>query len=206
MHIQVSQAPNEKVILWSCWFSMRCIMWENFWPSSWAVVKAEGKPSSSMTEQLLFGSHMVPTSAIPSVSQVVAPQRSWWHRDKCVLLYSHWKPENQIGLGPCSNMLCVAGPWAAQQTMKGTNSKHVGVFLKYIEAEGRGRWAATDFLFVFLHRGKNIRPLQSGINPQESDCVHQVCSLSAHIHPFLIYRTVQSKLLVLFEHLMFLYW
>ncbi|TNN53842.1 hypothetical protein EYF80_035903 [Liparis tanakae] len=30
-----------------------------------------------MTEQLLLGSHTVPTSAIPSVSQVVAPQRSW---------------------------------------------------------------------------------------------------------------------------------
>lgn len=29
-----------------------------------------------MTEQLLLGSHMVPTSAIPKVSQVVAPHRS----------------------------------------------------------------------------------------------------------------------------------
>lgn len=45
-------------------------------PSSWAVVKAEGSPSSSMTEQLRLGSHMVPTSAIPNVSQVVAPHRS----------------------------------------------------------------------------------------------------------------------------------
>lgn len=45
-------------------------------PSSWAVVKAEGSPSSSMTEQLRLGSHMVPTSAIPSVSHVVAPHRS----------------------------------------------------------------------------------------------------------------------------------
>lgn len=45
-------------------------------PSSWAVVKAEGSPSSSMTEQLLLGSHMVPTSAMPRVSQVVAPHRS----------------------------------------------------------------------------------------------------------------------------------
>lgn len=45
-------------------------------PSSWAVVKAEGSPSSSITEQLLLGSHMVPTSAMPSVSQVVAPHRS----------------------------------------------------------------------------------------------------------------------------------
>lgn len=46
-------------------------------PSSWAAVKAEGKPSSSITEQLLFGSHIVPTSARPRVSQVEAPQRSW---------------------------------------------------------------------------------------------------------------------------------
>lgn len=45
-------------------------------PSSWAVVKAEGRPSSSITEQLLFGSHMVPTSAMPRVSQVDAPHRS----------------------------------------------------------------------------------------------------------------------------------
>ena len=45
-------------------------------PSSWAVVKAEGSPSSSITEQLLLGSHMVPTSAMPRVSQVVAPHRS----------------------------------------------------------------------------------------------------------------------------------
>lgn len=45
-------------------------------PSSWAVVKAEGRPSSSITEQLLFGSHMVPTSAMPRVSQVEAPHRS----------------------------------------------------------------------------------------------------------------------------------
>lgn len=45
-------------------------------PSSWAVVKADGSPSSSMTEQLLLGSHMVPTSAMPRVSQVVAPHRS----------------------------------------------------------------------------------------------------------------------------------
>lgn len=51
-------------------------------PSSWAVVKAVGKPSSSMTEQLLFGSHMVPTSAMPRVSQVVAPHRSWGHVGK----------------------------------------------------------------------------------------------------------------------------
>lgn len=153
MHIQVCQTPNKKVILWSCWFSMRCIMWENFWPSSWAVVKAEGKPSSSMTEQLLFGSHMVPTSAIPSVSQVVAPQRSWWHRDKCVLLYSRWKPEKSdwtramfqtcyVWLGPEQHI---------EQTMKGTNSKHVGVwfayslFLKYIEAEGRRKMGCHRF-------------------------------------------------------------
>lgn len=45
-------------------------------PSSWAVVKAEGRPSSSITEQLLLGSHMVPTSAMPRVSQVEAPHRS----------------------------------------------------------------------------------------------------------------------------------
>lgn len=45
-------------------------------PSSWAVVKADGSPSSSITEQLLLGSHIVPTSAMPSVSQVVAPHRS----------------------------------------------------------------------------------------------------------------------------------
>lgn len=45
-------------------------------PSSWAVVKAEGRPSSSITEQLLLGSHMVPTSAMPRVSQVDAPHRS----------------------------------------------------------------------------------------------------------------------------------
>lgn len=46
-------------------------------PSSWAVVKADGRPSSSITEQLLFGSHMVPTSAMPRVSQVEAPHRSY---------------------------------------------------------------------------------------------------------------------------------
>lgn len=45
-------------------------------PSSWAVVKADGSPSSSITEQLLLGSHIVPTSAMPSVSQVLAPHRS----------------------------------------------------------------------------------------------------------------------------------
>lgn len=45
-------------------------------PNSCAVVKAEGRPSSSITEQLLLGSHMVPTSAIPRVSHVVAPHRS----------------------------------------------------------------------------------------------------------------------------------
>lgn len=39
-------------------------------------MKADGSPSSSMTEQLLLGSHMVPTSAMPKVSQVVAPHRS----------------------------------------------------------------------------------------------------------------------------------
>lgn len=55
------------VFLWRGWGAL---------PSSWAVVKAEGSPSSSMTEQLRLGSHMVPTSAIPSVSQVVAPHRS----------------------------------------------------------------------------------------------------------------------------------
>lgn len=58
-----------------------------FLPSSWAVVKAVGKPSSSMTEQLLFGSHMVPTSAMPRVSQVVAPHRSWGHVGKKISFY-----------------------------------------------------------------------------------------------------------------------
>lgn len=85
-----------------------------------------------------------------------------------MLLYSHWKPEKSdwtramfqtcyVWLGPEQHI---------EQTMKGTNSKHVGVwfayslFLKYVEAEGWGRWAATDFLFVFLYRGKNIPPAQ----------------------------------------------
>lgn len=45
-------------------------------PSSWAVVKAACKPSSSMIEQLRFRSQTVPTSAIPRVSHVLAPQRS----------------------------------------------------------------------------------------------------------------------------------
>lgn len=45
-------------------------------PSSCAVVKAACKPSSSMIEQLRFRSQTVPTSAIPRVSHVLAPQRS----------------------------------------------------------------------------------------------------------------------------------
>lgn len=46
-------------------------------PNSWAVVKAACKPSSSMTEQLLLGSHTVPTSAIPRVSHVWEPHKSY---------------------------------------------------------------------------------------------------------------------------------
>lgn len=45
------------------------------------MVKAEGRPSSSITEQLRLGSHMVPTSAMPRVSQVEAPHRSWTKTD-----------------------------------------------------------------------------------------------------------------------------
>lgn len=46
-------------------------------PNSWAVVKAACKPSSSMTEQLRLGSHTVPTSAIPRVSHVWEPHKSY---------------------------------------------------------------------------------------------------------------------------------
>lgn len=65
-------------------------------PSSWAVVKAEGRPSSSITEQLLFGSHMVPTSAMPRVSQVEAPQRSCTKN----------KPQKQLWI-KCAKMFCL---------------------------------------------------------------------------------------------------
>lgn len=46
-------------------------------PSSCDTVKAAWRPLSSMTEQLLLGSHMVPTSATPRVSQCWCPQISW---------------------------------------------------------------------------------------------------------------------------------
>lgn len=113
--------------------------WPTFLPSSWAVVKAEGRPSSSMTEQLLFGSHMVPTSAIPSVSQVVAPQRSWWHRHVKVLtveslsLYSYGKLEEsdrtRAVLQTCFVRLC--RELQNEQTMKSTNTKHMGLWFAY---------------------------------------------------------------------------
>lgn len=45
-------------------------------PSSCAAVKAACKPLSSITEQLLLGSHIVPTSATPRVSQLFWPQMS----------------------------------------------------------------------------------------------------------------------------------
>lgn len=47
-----------------------------FLPISWATVNAAWRPSSSMTAQLLSGEQMVPTSAIPRVSQEWWPQRS----------------------------------------------------------------------------------------------------------------------------------
>lgn len=67
--------------LWfTAWGSLQSITWnclsEFQVPSSWAVVKAACKPSSSMIEQLRFRSQTVPTSAIPRVSHVLAPQRS----------------------------------------------------------------------------------------------------------------------------------
>lgn len=63
-------------VFWGPEHPVPCRAPRHILPSSWAVVKAEGNPSSSMTEQLRLGSHMVPTSAMPSVSQVVAPHRS----------------------------------------------------------------------------------------------------------------------------------
>lgn len=45
-------------------------------PSSCAAVKAACNPLSSITEQLLLGSHIVPTSATPRVSQLFWPQMS----------------------------------------------------------------------------------------------------------------------------------
>lgn len=38
------------------------------WPSSWVIVNAADKPLSSMIAQLRNESHMVPSSARPSVS------------------------------------------------------------------------------------------------------------------------------------------
>lgn len=35
------------------------------WPSSWAIVKEELRPFSSLMEQLRYGSHIVPSSASP---------------------------------------------------------------------------------------------------------------------------------------------
>lgn len=46
-------------------------------PSSWAAVRADCSPSSSTMAQLRSGSQAVPTSAMPRVSHVVAPHRSW---------------------------------------------------------------------------------------------------------------------------------
>lgn len=46
-------------------------------PSSCAAVNAPCKPLSSMTEQLLLASHIVPTSATPSVSQLLWPHMSY---------------------------------------------------------------------------------------------------------------------------------
>lgn len=47
-----------------------------FLPISCATVNAAWRPSSSMTAQLLSGEQMVPTSAMPRVSQEWWPQRS----------------------------------------------------------------------------------------------------------------------------------
>lgn len=124
-----------------------------FIPSSWAVVKAEGKPSSSMTEQLLFGSHMVPTSAIPSVSQVVAPQRSWWHRQvliaKSLSLYCYYRKLGKSDRTlPCfEHVLCGCAESsrmnrtrrALMQSTWDSGLLIATLFLKYIEAEGQGR-------------------------------------------------------------------
>lgn len=46
-------------------------------PSSWAAVRADCSPSSSTMAQLRSGSQAVPTSAMPRVSHVAAPHRSW---------------------------------------------------------------------------------------------------------------------------------
>lgn len=96
-------------------------------PSSCAVVKAEGRPSSSMTEQLLLGSHMVPTSAIPRVSQVVAPQRSWWRMTSD----SEWnlQERSQTELRPGSFVPSFCQELHTHTKKKATrsaNTKHMG--------------------------------------------------------------------------------
>lgn len=56
------------------------------WPSSCAAVKPAWRPLSSMTEQLLLGSHIVPTSATPSVLQSFCPQMSCSSKQKTEML------------------------------------------------------------------------------------------------------------------------
>lgn len=51
-------------------------------PSSCDTVNAAWRPLSSITEQLLLGSHIVPTSATPRVSQSLYPQISWGQKER----------------------------------------------------------------------------------------------------------------------------
>lgn len=99
-----SGAIHERILSWS-WFAV----WTTFLlhssskqstnrrtnlhsPSSCAAVKAACNPLSSITEQLLFGSHIVPTSATPRVSQLFWPQMSC--NRKAQRKHSNWSRAN----------------------------------------------------------------------------------------------------------------
>lgn len=55
-------------------------------------MKAACRPLSSITEQLLLGSHIVPTSATPSVSQLFWPQMFWnTNTEQKCQIWINWK-------------------------------------------------------------------------------------------------------------------
>lgn len=73
-----------KWVIWSSHNQRKTARWNCVhtytWPISWAIVKAELKPLSSIIAQLLSGLHTVPNSARPIKKFVVITQWGWVSR------------------------------------------------------------------------------------------------------------------------------